>query len=74
MSNQTRITKEELEICRRSPLYHYNTYVRKPDQPLLTQQQFDDMRKPKIDYNPITRKKADRKAKEQFELIDDEIS
>jgi len=35
----------EQERCKKSPLYFYNTYIRKEGQPVLTQEEYDKLMK-----------------------------
>lgn len=60
-----RISKEELEDCKRSPLYFYNKYIRKSEDPELSQAEFDTMIKI---ANAKNRKKSNSK---EIIIIDD---
>lgn len=37
------ITKEEMERCRRSPVYLYNNYIRKGDEKVLSEEEYKHM-------------------------------
>jgi hypothetical protein len=38
--NRIEMTEAEILKCKKDPLYYYNKYIRKPDQPKMTRRQF----------------------------------
>jgi hypothetical protein len=67
MNSTSTEQRRNFELAKRSPLFHYNTYVRKENEPYLSQSEFLQMQQLKREsHNRTTTTSTERSSKAAF--------